>query len=510
MKRNIVDLMDLYVGKDAVRLAEEFPIPDISNASVEPDGRLRPLPRKRVHPYRWAAVAASVLLVLGIAGAMLLRLYLGSSAPDTLAPAEPAQTEWGYGAPSPEITTPALPDSGEDAQDNSRLEDDGETEPAQVLQISQAEYDDTSQPCYGNLFYDGNQYYTRRNGLVTPTEVENLHIDFYAYGDWDLNIDYLITEDGTLALRDRSENEYYFHVEPVYGSGDTLRITVRRLEHSHVENCNYTLFYNIRTGETLDPLANVPTLFDYGDPGVTLISPDLHWALVQVFGYVETDTSYMQTGNGFYLCDLQNGTMDRVDDLLPTDESQNLDLGAMDVQNAFWGTDSTLYVWLYQSAHQDTISPEDQIWLAAYEPGDGTVQYAVRNINWPTTIYTEGRAYIGEYYYKAAGTGILVTDSSDGSQWQLTDVELGDYSSEVPYRMAFQGTDQKLYLVDEAEHRYACLSDILLLPEGEEINAVELMTGDFLCVYTDSCCTLCAVPEETELEWQPLTEWEAE
>ena len=71
-------------------------------------------------------------------------------------------------------------------------------------------------------------------------------------------------------------------------------------------------------------------------------------------------------------------------------------------------------------------------------------------------------------------------------------------------------SNHQVYLVDEAEHRYACLSDILLLPEGEEINAVELMTGDFLCVYTDSCCTLCAVPEETELEWQPLTEWEAE
>lgn len=509
MKRNIVDLMDLYVGKDAVRLAEEFPIPDISNASVEPDGRLRPLPRKLAHPYRWAAVAASVLLVLGIAGAMLLRLYLGSSAPDTLAPAEPAQTEWGYGAPSPAVTMPALPESSEDAQPDSRLDVNGETEPAPVLQISQVEYDDTSQPCYGNLFYDGNQYYTRRNGLVTPAEVEQLHIDFHAYGDWDLNIDYLIAEDGTLALRDRSENEYYFHVEPVYGSGDTLRITVRRLEHCHVENCDYTVFYNIRTGETLDPLANVPTLFDYGDPGVTLISPDLHWALVRVFGYVETDTSYMQTGVGFYLCDLQNGTMERVDNLLPTDESQNLDLGAMDVQNAFWGTDSTLYVWLYQSAHQDTVSSEDQIWLAAYVPGDWSLCYVRRVLNWETSIREDGRDYLGNFYDRVKDIGVLVTDAAAGTQWQLVEPAYDTCWSEVPNWMLFV-SNQQVYLVDEAEHRYACLSDILLLPEGEEINAVELMTGDFLCVYTDSCCTLCAVPEETELEWQPLTEWEAE
>ena len=285
-------------------------------------------------------------------------------------------------------------------------------------------------------------------------------------------------------------------MEPVSGSSDILRITVRRLEQSHVENCDYPVFYNIETGEIMDPLANVPELFDHGDPSVIQVSPSRRWALVDCFEYVEDGDSYFQTGNNEYLCDLETGSMVLLADAMQLDETQNLQ-----EENAFWGSDDTLYVWFSEQTGEENVP----YWIAAYTPESGTLRYLNRCLNTPCNVQTDARDYIGDFYENEAGLSVLVTDAMDGSLWQLPDVNLKSCYDEIPNRMVLDGTDGKVYLVDEAEKSHTCLNDVLTLPE-EDMLAISLQTENLLCIYTERGCYCYVLPEITETT--PLTQWQ--
>ena len=499
MKMQIEDLMDLYVGEDAAELGERLPpLPEPGKTHRKP---VVPM-KKHFHVRRTVGIAASILIVLGIAGALMLG-FGNRQTGNTLAPGEtpPNVSQWGV-IPSeePDSSPSSVEETAESAVDMQMEETTSD-----YLMIQGAN-DDNAFQCQGNLFFDGTQYYTLRDGQIVPTEVQTIHIDFYAYGDWDLYIDYIIDQNGNLALRDRSQNDVYFYVEPVSGSSDTLRVTVRRLEQSHVENCNYPVFYNIETGEIMDPLANVPELFDYGDVSVAQISPDMRWAMVHTFEYVEDGDSYFQTGGDNYLCNLDDGAMVRVRDLLPVDETWNFYPSDMDQINAFWGSDDTLYVWLYERMEDSVLAEEDKIWLAAYDPEERTLRYAKRMLNSTATVYTESRDYIGDYgdfynYNNLPETGILITDAQEGSQWRMKDVFLGGRSDDIPNRMVFIGMDDKVYLVDEVYKGYVCLNDVLPIPE-EAIDDIWLQTENFLCIYTAQGCYCYVIPDN--LSFEPL------
>lgn len=351
--------------------------------------------------------------------------------------------------------------------------------------------------CQGNLFFDGKQYYTLRDGQIVPTEVQTIHIDFYAYGDWNFSMDYIIAEDGSIALRDCSQNDIYFRISRIPGSSDTVMVTVRRVEESHVENCDYPVFYNIETGEIMDPLANVPELFDYGDPSSILVSPSRRWALVDCFEYVEDGDSYMQTGHNEYLCNLETGSMVLLADAMQLDETQNLQ-----EENAFWGSDDTLYVWFSEQTGEENVP----YWIAAYTPESGTLRYLNRCLNDPHNIHTEARDYLGEFYDAGGLLYLLVTDAANGTQWTLTDVDLNGSTccSEVPNRLVLAVGD-RVYLVDEVEKGYVCLNDLLAMPE-EMIEAITLQSENFLCIYTERGCYCYVLTEITETT--PLTQWQ--
>lgn len=493
MKMQIEDLMDLYVGEDAAELGERLPpLPEPGK------GRRKPVvPRKKYsHVRRTVGIAASILIVLGIAGALMLG-FGNRQAGSTLAPGEtpPNVSQWG-------VVPSQGPDSASESEQEAAQSDvDMQPEadkinPVLMEGVSSDYIERSLNRCQGNLFFDGKQYYTLRDGQIVPTEVQTIHIDFYAYGDWDLYIDYIIDQDGNLALRDRSQNDVYFYVKPVSGSSDTLRVTVRRLEQSHVEDCDYPVFYNIETGEIMDPLANVPELFDYGDPSVIQVSPSRRWALVDCFEYVEDGDSYFQTGHNEYLCDLETGSMVLLEDAMYTDDMQNLEL-----TNAFWGSDDTLYVWLQERQESDAIGEKPNIWLAAYVPESGTLRYLNRCLDSPYSIQTDARDYIGDFYENEAGISILVTDATDGSLWQIPNVYLGSCYNEIPNRMVLNGTDGKVYLVDEMEKSYACLNDVLTLPE-EELLVFSLQTENLLCIYTERGCYCYVIPDD--LTFEPL------
>lgn len=494
MKMQIEDLMDLYVGEDAAELGERLPpLPEPGKGNRKPV-----VPRKKhSHVRRTVGIAASILIVLGIAGALMLG-FGNRQAGSTLAPGEtpPAVSQWG-------VVPSQGPDSASESEQEAAQSDvDMQPEadkinPVLMEGVSSDYIEYSLNRCQGNLFFDGKQYYTLRDGQIVPTEVQTIHIDFYAYGDWNLYIDYIIDQDGNLALRDRSQNDVYFYVEPVSGSSDILRITVRRLEQSHVENCDYPVFYNIETGETMDPLANVPELFDHGDPSVIQVSPSRRWALVDCFEYVEDGDSYFQTGNNEYLCNLETGSMVLLADAMQLDETQNLQ-----EENAFWGSDDTLYVWFSEQTGEENVP----YWIAAYTPESGTLRYLNRCLNDPHNIHTEARDYLGEFYDAGGLLYLLVTDAANGTQWTLTDVDLNGSTccSEVPNRLVLAVGD-RVYLVDEVEKGYVCLNDLLAMPE-EMIEAITLQTENLLCIYTERGCYCYVLPEITETT--PLTQWQ--
>lgn len=494
MKMQIEDLMDLYVGEDAAELGERLPpLPEPGKGNRKPV-----VPRKKYsHVRRTVGIAASILIVLGIAGALMLG-FGNRQAGSTLAPGEtpPAVSQWG-------VVPSQGPDSASESEQEAAQSDvDMQPEadkinPVLMEGVSSDYIERSLNRCQGNLFFDGKQYYTLRDGQIVPTEVQTIHIDFYAYGDWDLYIDYIIAEDGSIALRDCSQNDIYFRISRIPGSSDTVMVTVRRVEESHVENCDYPVFYNIETGEIMDPLANVPELFDYGDPSSILVSPSRRWALVDCFEYVEDGDSYMQTGHNEYLCNLETGSMVLLEDAMYTDDMQNLEL-----TNAFWGSDDTLYVWFSER----TALEEDAYWMTAYVPESGTRGELHRCLNDPHNIHTEARDYLGEFYDAGGLLYLLVTDAANGTQWTLTDVDLNGSTccSEVPNRLVLAVSGQ-VYLVDEVDKGYVCLNDILAMPE-EMIEAITLQTENFLCIYTERGCYCYVLPEITETT--PLTQWQ--
>ncbi len=496
MKMQIEDLMDLYVGEDAAELGERLPpLPEPGKGNRKP---VVPM-KKRSHVRRTVGIAASILIVLGIAGALMLG-FGNRQTGSTLAPGEtpPSVSQWGV-IPSEE------PDSSPSSVEET-AESAVETETEEAMQdyllfegMSTDSIERSLISCQGNLFYDGIRYYTVRDGQLISTEAQNIDINFYAYGDWNFSMDYIIAEDGSIALRDCSQNDNYFRISRIPGSSDTVMVTVRRLEETHVENCNYPVFYNIETGEIMDPMANVPELFDYGDPSL-LVSSSRRWALAHCFEYVEDGDSYMQTGDNKYLCNLENGSMVLLEDAMYTDDMQNLES-----INTFWGSDDTLYVWLQERQDSDAIGEKPNIWLAAYVPESGTLRYLKRCPDSPYSFQTDARDYIGDLYENEAGVSVLVTDAMDGSQWQIPDVYLGSCYDEIPNRMVLDGTDGKVYLVDEAEKNYTCLNDVLTLPE-EELLVISLQSENLLCIYTERGCYCYVIPEN--LEMHPLAQWQ--
>lgn len=494
MKMQIEDLMDLYVGEDAAELGERLPpLPEPGKGNRKPV-----VPRKKhSHVRRTVGIAASILIVLGIAGALMLG-FGNRQAGSTLAPGEtpPAVSQWGV------VPSQGLDSASESEQEAAQSDVDMQPEadkinPVLMEGVSSDYIEYSLNRCQGNLFFDGKQYYTLRDGQIVPTEVQTIHIDFYAYGDWNFSMDYIIAEDGSIALRDCSQNDIYFRISRIPGSSDTVMVTVRRVEESHVENCDYPVFYNIETGEIMDPLANVPELFDYGDPSSILVSPSRRWALVDCFEYVEDGDSYMQTGHNEYLCNLETGSMVLLADAMQLDETQNLQ-----EENAFWGSDDTLYVWFSEQTGEENVP----YWIAAYTPESGTLRYLNRCLNDPHNIHTEARDYLGEFYDAGGLLYLLVTDAANGTQWTLTDVDLNGSTccSEVPNRLVLAVGD-RVYLVDEVEKGYVCLNDLLAMPE-EMIEAITLQSENFLCIYTERGCYCYVLTEITETT--PLTQWQ--
>ena len=82
MKMQLEDLMDLYIGEDAAELGDRLPpLPEIGQTRRKPSAPIK----RRSHIRSVLGLAASILIVLGVAGALVLGLGNGKSGGDRLA-----------------------------------------------------------------------------------------------------------------------------------------------------------------------------------------------------------------------------------------------------------------------------------------------------------------------------------------------------------------------------------------------------------------------------------------
>ena len=501
MKMQIEDLMDLYVGEDAAELGERLPpLPEPGKGHRKP---VVPM-KKRSHIRRTVGIAASILIVLGVAGALMLG-FGNRQTGSTLAPGEtpPNVSQWGV-IPSEEPDS--VPSSVEDSEvtpEVSQVEENTtlpSTEPAETTDvpvtpdimplISVSAQAEDNWKCDGNLLYADGQYYTAVGEEIQPVEPTTVHIDFYAYGDWDFYIDYIHDQNGNIALRDRSENDIYFRVSRWHGSKDTVKVTVRRVDQGITDNSNYPVFYHLDTGELSDPLANVPELYDHGQVSDIEVSDDLRWGLASIYsdGYYE-----------YYLCNLESGEMVALSDCLAPYYPAELLEYEIHFSSVFWGIDGTLYAWINGSGSDGTFKK----WLMAYEPDTDTLRYCRES----TSSAGGGMDYGQEFIHTFEAGRAVITACGDGSQWSPDGIKTenfsGNYWDETDNRMVFQAGDGNLYLVDDTTLSWVNLSRFLSLPE-DEIISVMFPDDDFLCVYTQNGVYGYVIPDN--LPSEPLTQ----
>ena len=500
MKMQIEDLMDLYIGEDAAELADHLPpLPELGQTRRKPSAPIK----KRSHIRGVLGLAASVLIVLGVAGALVLGLGNGKTGGNTLSPGEepPAMTQWGIvpsESPSSEESSEMTPEvSSAEQTENTTIPS---TEPAETTdvpltpdimpQLTASARAEDNWECDGNLLYTDGQYYTAVDGEIQPVEPTTVHIDFYAYGDWDFYIDYIHDQDGNIALRDRSENDIYFRVSRWPGSRDTVKVTVRRVEKGITDNSNYPVFYHLDTGELSDPLANVPELYDHGQVSDIQISDDLRWGLASIYsdGFFE-----------YYLCNLESGEMVALSDCLAPYYPDELLENEIHFSSVFWGVDGTVYAWINGRGSDGTFKE----WLMAYEPDTDTL----RNCRESTSNAGGGMDYGQEFIHTFEAGRAVITVCGDGSQWSPDGIKAenlgGSNWDTTDNRMVFQGDDGNLYLVDDTTLSWVNLSHFLSLPE-DEIISVMLPDNDFLCVYTQNGVYGYVIPDQ--LPSEPLTQ----
>ena len=503
MKMQIEDLMDLYVGEDAAELGERLPpLPEPGK------GRRKPVvPRKKhSHVRRTVGIAASILIVLGIAGALMLG-FGNRQAGSTLAPGEtpPNVSQWGVIPSKEPDSSPSSVEGSEMTPEVSQTEENTtspSTKPAETTdvpvtpdimpQLTASARAEDNWECDGNLLYADGQYYTAVGEEIQPVEPTTVHIDFYAYGDWDFYIDYIHDQNGNIALRDRSENDIYFRVSRWLGSKDTVKVTVRRVEKGITDNSNYPVFYHLDTGELSDPLANVPELYDHGQVSDIQVSDDLRWGLASIYsdGFFE-----------YYLCNLESGEMVALSDYLAPYYPAEIPENEIHFSSVFWGIDGTLYAWINGSESDGTFKE----WLMAYEPDTDTLRYCRES----TSNAGGGMDYGREFVHTFEAGRAMITACGDGSQWSPDGIKAenlgGSNWDETDYRMVFQGDDGNLYLIDDATLSWVNLSRFLSLPE-DEIIGIMLPDNDFLCVYTQNGVYGYVIPDD--LSFEPLIQVE--
>jgi hypothetical protein len=296
----------------------------------------------------------------------------------------------------------------------------------------------------------------------------------------------------------------YAYIVP--GRSDLVELTIRRSDMAIVDNCNYDLFYDLATGEILDPLGNVPGLFSYGSMSHVSFNTALTRGIVDVLGvqYLDDGESYT-TGGMTYICDMETGEMwsvaERMAQFLPEDTEDGTIYEVWD-DGCLWADDDTLLFWIQER------TPDGDGWryshrLCSYDCSTGMLNYARQNVTYSGWEQNGSCPYL---MAQVEGTTDLeVTEAATGDRYVL-EKDFSSYDwfgyTYTENRVLLYDSDLEFYLVDAPSHSYAVLPfEAEHLPDDTRIT--QLITDDWICIQTDSQMYFYHIPDGldfTELE----------
>lgn len=507
MKIPIIDLMDCYFD-DSIKL-DAAPVDRDKGAKLEPP--------KRFGPPKIMVAAAILLLVLSSAFVIYLRFSQAPDSGNALQDAQPLNTFSAFPTPTAET---AAADSVEETTA------DADTVLSPIV-LSGA---DISWNCYGNLFMVDDVYYTMTADGPAVVETEHLKTTVELYGLRNIDLDYAVI-DGELAFHNNDSAESYTIIDgkivtwseyadayaydtlsdmgwqelsaatatPVDGSADTVILTVLRENSDVAFPCYYSFLYNVFTGEISDPLANIPDLFDHGNLTLEYFNSSCTRALAQIY---VTENGNMQTGE-FYICDLVNGTMtalsDCVSDYIPDPQfGGTVELIPNICQ---WADDDALIFWIQEGYLDDALQDVDSIsvsdyayWVCVYDVATDTILDR-QPVEAP---YTETFSSNKSHLHRFLDDTFLTYDTSDGSTYSLSGLDLGDFWSndwcDTDTRTVFRDSGNAIYLADDEARAWVRLSDYMEnVPT--DIQMVVLLTDQWLCIQDSGSVYCYSIPD---------------
>jgi hypothetical protein len=481
-------------------------------------------------------IAAALLLVVTCAFALTLGFQKVSDQGTALEEPTPIQT---FGQMP--VVDSDLEDSDLEDSEDSKLEPEDELEADTGMELNSVlDYTECDYLCDGNLLIIDNTYYTMTDNGPEPVELQNISMEIELYGTWEVDFDYAVL-DGELVLHNNTSREWYTVIDGervtlseftdaggdrfddditwitpavatasiLPGRSDLVMLNIRRSDMAIVDNCNYTLFYDLATGEISDPLSNVPDLFSYGSMSRVSFNASLTRGIVGVLGvgYLSDGEPYT-TGGMNYICDLETGEMwsvaERMAQFLPEDTEDGTTYEVYD-GGCLWEDDDTLLFWITER----TPNGEEWVytnWLGSYDCSTGALNYLRRGV-----------AYMG--WIKDGSCPYLMTHSEEEESFWVVDTATGgnyvrkqDFSSYDWYSYSYTDTrwliydsDLEFYLFDAPSHSYTVLPfEAEQLPD--DIQFAHLITDDWICIRTDSQMYFYRIPEGldfTELEEAP-------
>lgn len=415
--------------------------------------------------------------------------------------------------------------------------------------------DENNIGCYGNIVNLDGTYYTLTGNGPELLETTRLQTTVELYGSWEVDIDYAIV-DGQLVFHNNTATGDYAVIDgervtemdyitqngraaaseiewitanvatalPVEGSADTIMLGIKRNEKAIVDNCYYTFFYNIFTGEISDPLANVSGLFDYGSFSRASFNAARTRAITLHFGVAQLHNgeNYVD-GASAYICDLSTGEMTSLDDLAAPVllEPENPEtIVEVRPSEYYWADDDTL---LFEVGERTPNGKERGItedgeyisdydyacWLYSYDMVTGTVNYRLRLGDGETYSSSMGFGFDQQYLNLSSQDDprYQMIDTATGAGYFL-DLTLDSYSVDTTVdRTVYYTNDDEVYLIDAAGKCWIKLSDYMEIPENNKSNnigtSVKLLTNEWLCLMTEDTVYCYHIPEDLPLT--PLT-----
>lgn len=487
MKLRIIDLMDYYQGNPSV------PLTPYRKTAVHRAGEFRN-EEKRAKAGRikqgMMAAACLVMIVALTAFSLWVSPLL--------------QPTWGSAAA--EGSSPAMETFGNSVStSDDAAEASDETTPAlkavpELVQPIVLEGAEDYEICYGNLFYMNGAYYSVGDNGPEQIETENLHTTVELYGSWEVDIDYAVIDD-LLVFHDNGENTGSSSalVLPLPGSVDTVILQIVHTSESFAEGSCYLVLYNIFTGQISDPLANIPSLFDYGKITSVIFNADLSRAIVNVSTASQGLIVDNWGSQSSYICDFNTTTMTPISQLI--DISQDDTPASIENGYCQWVDNDIIAIWVMEVTSTDDMSTsyETNLRMYSYNLGNSSLCGELRADGAVGLEYPSSGCSMSKYIYDTinGGSGYRIIDGTNCMEYfvaERDDFAAGALESHTENRCVLYLDVETIYLIDNSDREWIKISNYFnVIPS--DVQFVSLITDEWLCIGTCNQAYLYNLPE---------------